>query len=79
MSNFSDKHLLTIAQQDTESFLYKKIIKSGTLLSFRVLTESSFRINNLQLNKINPIDTDWSKSVLTKSTIVGRRNEGSTI
>lgn len=67
MSDFSDRSLLETAQQNTNSFLYKKIIKSGSLLSFRVLVEPAFRVDNIRVNKIEPIDSNWSRPIVKKN------------
>jgi len=59
MSCFTDSYLLTKAQENTQSFLYKIIITSGALLSFKVLVKPSFEVEDLKLHKLEPINLDW--------------------
>lgn len=79
----TDEQYLLQAQRDKDSFLYKKLCRSGPVVSFRLLLERSFTVDNIILHKIEPTATIWETATgnstnTTANTLATRKRNLST-
>lgn len=62
------------ALNNTDSYLYKKLCRSGPVLTFRLLTSSSLDLRGgIAIHRIEPTPYDWSNLAIGNEAPVNRK------
>lgn len=72
-----DNEYFREALNNTDSYLYKKICKSGPVVTFRLLVSENFDLRSgIAVHRVEPTNMHWSTTGLNTPTIAAAADTG---